>query len=86
MVGGRDHYVRVYDKRMLEQVCGVKIGRVKIYLHITFFSPFPLLPPLKFSIVRMMTVLIMDRRGDCPFSLSYSDDSRKNIFDNSGHD
>ena len=50
------------------------------------FSPFLLLPSLKFSIVPMETLQIMDRRGDNSFSLRYSDDNKKNTFnDGNGH-
>ena len=59
--------------------------KIKVCLHVTIFSPCPLLPPLKFSIVQMMMVRIMDRMDDGPFSFCYSNDNKKNIFNNGGN-
>ena len=56
---------------------------LKVYLHVTVFSPCPLLPPLKLSIRPMVTVWIIDRMGDWPiYSLRCSDDNKKNTFNN----
>ena len=46
-------------------------GTLKVCSHVTLSSLCPLLPRLKFSIV-----------PDGPIYLPYSDDNKKNIFDN----
>ena len=40
------------------------ILRLKIYLYVTFYGPCPLLPPLKFNVVPMMSVWITGRTGN----------------------
>ena len=58
---------------------------LKVCLHAAFYSRCPLLPPLKFSIVRIVMVWIMDRMGHRPISLTYSNDNKKNTFNDSGN-
>ena len=41
--------------------------------------------PLKFSIVPMLTMWVTDRKGDRPSFSRYSDDNKKNTFNNNGN-
>ena len=55
---------------------------LEVCLHVPFLSLCPLLPLLKFIIVQMVAVWIWTEKVMYPFSLHYSDDNKKNTFNN----